>query len=197
TFVSTHPNAGLPNEFGGYDETPEHMATILREFAESGLVNLVGGCCGTTPAHVRAIADAVAGLPPRELPEVEPKTRLSGLEAVAIPQPGNVFVNVGERTNVTGSRKFAKLILEDRFEEAVEVARQQVEAGANLIDVNMDEAMLDSEAAMSRFLRLLGGEPDISAVPVMIDSSKWDVIEAGLRCVQGKAVVKSISPKEG
>jgi 5-methyltetrahydrofolate--homocysteine methyltransferase len=195
--VSCYPNAGLPNEFGGYDDTPESMAHVLGAFARDGLLNIAGGCCGTTPAHVKAIAEAVAGIPPRELPEIEPKTRLSGLEAVAIPQPGNVFVNVGERTNVTGSRKFAKLILEDRFEEAVEVARQQVEAGAQLIDVNMDEAMLDSEAAMSRFLRLLATEPDISAVPVMIDSSKWSVIEAGLRCVQGKAVVNSISLKEG
>jgi 5-methyltetrahydrofolate--homocysteine methyltransferase len=195
--VSCYPNAGLPNEFGGYDDTPESMAHVLGGFARDGLLNIAGGCCGTTPAHVKAIAEAVAGIPPRKLPEIEPKTRLSGLEAVAIPQPGNVFVNVGERTNVTGSRKFAKLILDDRFEEAVEVARQQVEAGAQLIDVNMDEAMLDSEAAMSRFLRLLAGEPDISAVPVMIDSSKWSVIEAGLRCVQGKAVVNSISLKEG
>ncbi|MFL5770754.1 MAG: methionine synthase [Chloroflexota bacterium] len=195
--VSCYPNAGLPNEFGGYDDTPESMAHVLGGFARDGLLNIAGGCCGTTPAHVRAIADAVAGLPPRPLPEIEARTRLSGLEPLAIPQPGNVFVNIGERTNVTGSRKFAKLILDDRFDEAVEVARQQVEAGAQLIDVNMDEAMLDSEAAMSRFLRLLASEPDISAVPVMIDSSKWSVIEAGLRCVQGKAVVNSISLKEG
>jgi 5-methyltetrahydrofolate--homocysteine methyltransferase len=195
--VSVYPNAGLPNEFGGYDDTPESMAHVIGGFARDGLVNVAGGCCGSTPAHVRAIADAVAGLPPRVPPEVEPKTRLAGLEMLEIPQPGNVFVNVGERTNVTGSRKFAKLILEDRFEEAVEVARQQVDAGAQLIDVNMDEAMLDSAAAMTRFLRLIASEPDISRVPVMIDSSKWSVIEAGLRCVQGKSVVNSISMKEG
>jgi len=195
--VSVYPNAGLPNEFGGYDDTPESMAHVIGGFARDGLVNVAGGCCGTTPAHVRAIADAVASLPPRVPPEVEPKTRLAGLEALEIPQPGNVFVNVGERTNVTGSRKFAKLILEDRFEEAVEVARQQVEAGAQMIDVNMDEAMLDSAAAMTRFLNLLASEPDISRVPVMIDSSKWSVIEAGLRCVQGRPVVNSISLKEG
>ena len=195
--VSVYPNAGLPNEFGGYDDTPESMAHVIGRFARDGLVNLAGGCCGTTPAHVRAIADAVAGLPPRIPPEIEVKTRLSGLEALEIPQPGNVFVNVGERTNVTGSRKFAKLILEDQYEEAVEVARQQVEAGAQLIDVNMDEAMLDSAAAMTRFLNLIASEPDISKVPVMIDSSKWSVIEAGLRCVQGRSVVNSISMKEG
>ncbi|HSL33534.1 MAG TPA: methionine synthase, partial [Candidatus Limnocylindrales bacterium] len=195
--VSVYPNAGLPNEFGGYDDTPESMAHVIGGFARDGLVNLAGGCCGTTPAHVRAIAEAVAGLPPRVPPEIESKTRLAGLEALEIPQPGNVFVNVGERTNVTGSRKFAKLILEDRFEEAVEVARQQVDAGAQLIDVNMDEAMLDSAAAMTRFLRLIASEPDISKVPIMIDSSKWSVIEAGLRCVQGRPVVNSISMKEG
>jgi 5-methyltetrahydrofolate--homocysteine methyltransferase len=195
--VIAYPNAGLPNEFGGYDETPETTANLLKTYARDGIVNIAGGCCGTTPAHVQAIAAAVAGVAPRIAPVVERKTRLSGLQALAIPQPGGVFVNVGERTNVTGSRKFAKLILEDRFEEGVEVARQQVEAGAQLIDVNMDEAMLDSVEAMSRFLRLIAAEPDISAVPVMIDSSRWDVIEAGLKCVQGKSVVNSISLKEG
>jgi 5-methyltetrahydrofolate--homocysteine methyltransferase len=195
--VIAYPNAGLPNEFGGYDESPETMAALLSTFARDGIVNICGGCCGTTPAHIKAIAEAVAGVAPRVAPTVERKTRLSGLQAVAIPQPGGVFVNVGERTNVTGSRKFAKLILDDRYDEAVEVARQQVEAGAQLIDVNMDEAMLDSEAAMTRFLRLIAAEPDISAVPVMLDSSRWDVIEAGLKCVQGKSVVNSISLKEG
>jgi 5-methyltetrahydrofolate--homocysteine methyltransferase len=195
--VSCYPNAGLPNEFGGYDDTPESMAHVIGGFARDGLVNIAGGCCGTTPTHVRAIAEAVSGLPPRVLPEVETKTRLSGLEALEIPQPGNIFVNVGERTNVTGSRKFATLILDDRFEDAVEIARQQVEAGAQIIDINMDEGMLDSAAAMKRFLTLIASEPDISRVPVMIDSSKWSVIETGLRCVQGKAVVNSISLKEG
>ena len=195
--VIAYPNAGLPNEFGGYDESPETMAALLGTFARDGIVNIAGGCCGTTPAHIRAIAAAIAGVRPRRPPVVERKTRLSGLQALAIPQPGGVFVNVGERTNVTGSRRFAKLILDDRYDEAVEVARQQVEAGAQLIDVNMDEAMLDSEAAITRFLRLIAAEPDISAVPVMLDSSRWEVIEAGLKCVQGKSVVNSISLKEG
>ena len=195
--VSAYPNAGLPNEFGGYDEGPATTAELLGQFARDGLVNIVGGCCGTTPAHVRAVAEAVAGIAPREIPVVERKTRLSGLQAVSIPQPGGVFVNVGERTNVTGSRKFAKLILEDRYEEAVDVARQQVEAGAQLIDINMDEAMLDSVAAMTRFINLIASEPDISTVPVMVNSSRWDVIEAGLKCIQGKGVVNSISLKEG
>ncbi|HYH93542.1 MAG TPA: methionine synthase, partial [Candidatus Saccharimonadales bacterium] len=195
--VIAYPNAGLPNEFGGYDEQPATTAELLGQFARDGLVNIAGGCCGTTPAHVRAIAESVGGVPPRAIPAVAPKTRLSGLQSLTIPQPGGLFVNVGERTNITGSRKFAKLILEDRYEEAVEVARQQVEAGAQLIDVNMDEGMLDSVAAMSRYLRLLASEPDISAVPVMVDSSRWDVIEAGLRCLQGKGVVNSISLKEG
>ncbi len=195
--VIAYPNAGLPNEFGGYDEVPATTAELLGQFARDGLVNIAGGCCGTTPAHVRAIADAVEGLPPRAVPAVAPRTRLAGLQSLTIPQPGGLFVNVGERTNITGSRRFAKLILDDRFEDAVEVARQQVDAGAQLIDVNMDEGMLDSVAAMSRFLRLLASEPDISVVPVMVDSSRWDVIEAGLKCLQGKGVVNSISLKEG
>jgi 5-methyltetrahydrofolate--homocysteine methyltransferase len=195
--VSAYPNAGLPNEFGGYDETPETMAEVIGRFARDGLVNVAGGCCGTTPSHVRAIAEAVAGLAPRIPPEVPVVTRLSGLEPLTIPTPGNVFVNVGERTNVTGSRKFARLVLEDKFDEAVEVAREQVDSGAQAIDVNMDEAMLDSAAAMTRFLNLIAGEPDIARVPVLIDSSKWEVIEAGLKCVQGKGVVNSISLKEG
>ena len=195
--VAAYPNAGLPNEFGGYDQTPEEMAALMRGFAEEGLVNIAGSCCGSTPAHVRAIAEAVAGLPPRIAPEIPVATHLSGLEPLTIPQPGNVFVNVGERTNVTGSRKFARLVLDGRFDEAVNVAREQVESGAQLIDVNMDEAMLDSPAAMTRFLNLIAGEPDIARVPVMIDSSRWDVIEAGLKCIQGRGVVNSISLKEG
>src|SRR4051812_12905750 len=195
--VSAYPNAGLPNEFGGYDQTPEEMAALMRGFALNGLVNIAGSCCGSTPAHVKAIAQAIDGLPPRIPPEIPVATRLSGLEAMTIPQPGNLFVNVGERTNVTGSRKFARLILDGKFDEAVDIAREQVEAGAQMIDVNMDEAMLDSAAAMTRFLNLIAGEPDIAKVPVMIDSSKWEVIEAGLKCVQGKGVVNSISMKEG
>jgi 5-methyltetrahydrofolate--homocysteine methyltransferase len=196
TFVSTHPNAGLPNEFGGYDETPEYMAGILGEFAVRGLVNLVGGCCGTTPAHIKAIAEAVAGLPPRCPPAPPPRLRLSGLEPLTI-GPESIFVNVGERTNVTGSRKFAKLVLAGDYNAGLEIARQQVENGAQMIDVNMDEGMLDSQQAMTTFLQLLAAEPDISRVPVVIDSSKWAVIEAGLKCVQGKGVVNSISLKEG
>jgi 5-methyltetrahydrofolate--homocysteine methyltransferase len=195
-FVSTHPNAGLPNEFGQYDESPEYMAGVLREFAEGGLVNLVGGCCGTTPAHIRAIAEAVAGLPPRRPAAPPPRLRLSGLEPLTI-GPESIFVNVGERTNVTGSRKFARLVLAGDYEAGLEIARQQVESGAQMIDVNMDEGMLDSQQAMSTFLKLIASEPDISRVPVVIDSSKWSVIEAGLKCVQGKGVVNSISLKEG
>ncbi len=195
-YVSTHPNAGLPNEFGGYDESPEYMAGVLKEFAEAGWLNIVGGCCGTTPAHIHAIAEAVCGLPPRAVPTLERRMRLSGLEPLTI-GPESVFVNVGERTNVTGSAKFAKLILAGNYEGALDVARQQVASGAQIIDVNMDEAMLDSEHAMATFLRLIASEPDISRVPVMIDSSKWSVIEAGLKCVQGKSVVNSISLKEG
>jgi 5-methyltetrahydrofolate--homocysteine methyltransferase len=195
-FVSAHPNAGLPNEFGQYDDTPEHMATVLREFAEHGMVNFVGGCCGTTPEHIRAIADAVRGLPPRERPQLEPKLRLSGLEPLTI-GPDSIFANVGERTNVTGSRKFARLILSGDYEAGLDIARQQVDNGANMIDVNMDEGMLDSAGAMGRFLQLIASEPDISRVPVVIDSSKWSVIEAGLKCIQGKGVVNSISLKEG
>jgi 5-methyltetrahydrofolate--homocysteine methyltransferase len=195
-FVSAYPNAGLPNEFGAYDETAAAMAEVIREFAEHGLVNLVGGCCGTTPAHIRAIAEAVRGLPPRRPPDLPHRCRLSGLEPVVI-GPDTNFVNVGERTNVTGSRRFAKLVLEGGYEAALEVARQQVENGAQLLDVNMDEAMLDSEQAMRTFLNLLASEPAISRVPLMVDSSKWSVIEAGLKCIQGKGVVNSISLKEG
>ncbi|MAL04189.1 MAG: methionine synthase [Arenimonas sp.] len=196
THVSCHPNAGLPNAFGGYDEGPDETAGILREFAEAGLLNLVGGCCGTTPEHIAAIAAAVHGLPPRRLPTLPAHTRLAGLEPFVI-TPETNFVNVGERTNVTGSIQFKKLILENRYDDALAVARQQVENGAQVIDVNMDEGMLDAEAAMTRFLNLVAAEPDIARVPVMIDSSKWSVIEAGLKCVQGKAIVNSISMKEG
>jgi 5-methyltetrahydrofolate--homocysteine methyltransferase len=195
-YVSCHPNAGLPNAFGGYDETPEVMATVLREFAEAGFLNMVGGCCGTTPDHIRAIADAVADCPPRRRPDIAPMLRLSGLEPLNV-GPESLFVNIGERTNITGSARFAKLIKQGDYEAATAVALQQVQNGAQIVDVNMDEGMLDSEAAMVRFLNLIAAEPDISRVPVMIDSSKWSVIEAGLKCVQGKPVVNSISLKEG
>jgi 5-methyltetrahydrofolate--homocysteine methyltransferase len=198
TYVSAYPNAGLPNPLAptGYDETPEQTASYLLDFAKSGFVNIAGGCCGTTPAHIRAIAEALAGLPPRKLPAIERKTRLSGLEPLNIGDDA-LFVNIGERTNVTGSRAFARLVLAGNYQEALSVARQQVENGAQMIDVNMDEAMLDSKQAMTTFLSLVASEPDISRVPVMIDSSKWEVIEAGLKCVQGKSVVNSISLKEG
>jgi 5-methyltetrahydrofolate--homocysteine methyltransferase len=195
-YVSCYPNAGLPNAFGGFDETPEMMAATLGEFVEQGWLNLVGGCCGTTPRHIRAIAEAVEGKTPRVRPKPEPLTRLSGLELLTI-RPESNFIMIGERTNVTGSKKFAKLVLNGQFEEAVAVARGQVEGGANIIDVNMDEAMLDGEASMTRFLNLLAAESDVSRVPIMVDSSKWSVIEAGLKCVQGKAIVNSISLKEG
>ncbi len=195
-YISCHPNAGLPNAFGGFDETPELMAADLREFAGNGWLNIVGGCCGSTPEHIAAIAGAVRDLPPHTVVEPDHATRLSGLEPLTI-RPELNFVNIGERTNVTGSPKFARLIREDQFEEALAVARQQVEGGAQLIDVNMDEALLDSENAMARFLHLIASEPDICRVPIMIDSSKWSVIEAGLQCVQGKGVVNSISLKEG
>ena len=196
TFVTIHPNAGLPNAFGEYDETPEYTSGMLREFAEAGFLNIAGGCCGTTPQHIRAIGQAVASIRPRVIPVVEKKLRLAGLEPLNIGDD-SLFVNVGERTNVTGSKAFARLILNNQFQEALAVGRQQVDNGAQIIDVNMDEAMLDSQAAMTRFLNLVASEPDIARVPVMIDSSKWSVIEAGLKCVQGKAVVNSISMKEG
>ena len=196
TYVSCHPNAGLPNAFGGYDQTPEEMTGVLGDFAESGYVNLIGGCCGTGPEHIRAMAEAAAAAAPRTVPAIEPRCRLSGLEPLTI-TPESLFVNVGERTNVTGSARFAKLILEGDYETALNVARQQVRNGAQIIDVNMDEGMLDSQAAMTIFLNLCASEPDISRVPVMIDSSNWSVIAAGLKCVQGKPVVNSISLKEG
>jgi 5-methyltetrahydrofolate--homocysteine methyltransferase len=195
--IAAYPNAGLPNDLGGYDETPDTTAEALGSWAREGLVNIVGGCCGTTPAHVAAIAAAVAGQAPRVAPTVAPTLRLAGLEPLEIPPPGGGFVNVGERTNVTGSRRFARLVLGDDYGSAVEVARQQVENGAQVLDVNMDEGLLDSPAAMTRFLDLLASEPDISRIPLMIDSSRWEVIEAGLRCCQGKPIVNSLSLKEG
>ncbi len=196
TLVSAHPNAGLPNEFGEYDETPEHMAAVVGEFISSGLVNVVGGCCGTTPDHIRALRRVVDGQAPRKVPVAERRCRLSGLEPVNI-GADDLFVNVGERSNVTGSAIFRKLIEADNYTDAVQVARQQVENGAQIVDVNMDEGMLDSEQAMVTYLNLIASEPDVARVPVMIDSSKWSVIEAGLQCVQGKGVVNSISLKEG
>ena len=196
TRVSAHPNAGLPNEFGEYDESPEDMAAVLGEFAASGLVNVVGGCCGTRPDHLAAIRAAVAGVPPRQVPTRPVRCRLSGLEPLTI-GPDDLFVNVGERCNVTGSAKFRRLIEAGDYAAAVSIARQQVEDGAQIIDVNMDEGMLDSERAMVTFLDLIAAEPDVARLPIMIDSSKWSVIEAGLKCVQGKAIVNSISLKEG
>lgn len=195
-FVSAHPNAGLPNEFGEYDESPEAMAKEIREWAASGLLNIVGGCCGTSPAHITAMAEAVSDILPRHVPEIPKQCRLSGLEPYNI-GPDSLFVNVGERTNVTGSARFKRLILEGNYDEALSVARQQVESGAQIIDINMDEGMLDGEEAMVTFLNLIASEPDISRVPVMIDSSKWPILEAGLKCLQGKGVVNSISMKEG
>ncbi|MBF0623740.1 MAG: methionine synthase [Magnetococcales bacterium] len=196
TFLSAHPNAGLPNELGGYDETPKAMAAKIREFAQAGLVNLVGGCCGTNPNHIRAIAEAVDGLPPREPPEVPIRCRLSGLEPLTV-GPETLFVNVGERTNVAGSRRFARLIKDGDHEAALQIAAQQVENGAQIIDVNMDDPMLETRAAMETFLDLAAADPNISRVPVMLDSSDWTVLEAGLKHLQGKGVVNSLSLKEG
>ncbi len=195
-YISAHANAGLPNEFGEYDESPEVMAEQMKEWAESGFLNIVGGCCGTSPAHIKAIAQAVDGIKPRVPVEDKHHCNLSGLEPFTI-TPDSLYVNVGERTNVTGSARFARLIKEENYDEALSVARQQVENGAPIIDINMDEGMLDSKAAMVTFLNLIASEPDISRVPIMIDSSKWEVIEAGLKCIQGKGVVNSISMKEG
>ncbi len=196
TWTSCHPNAGLPNEFGGYDETPAQMAAVLSEFAENGWVNIVGGCCGTTPAHIRAIADAVRAKPPRRPAQPRHDTVLSGLEPLVI-RPDSTFTMIGERTNVSGSKRFARLVREGNLAEAVSVARQQVEGGANIIDINMDEGLLDGPKVMAEFLNLLAAEPDVARVPVMIDSSDWAVLEAGLKCVQGKSIVNSISLKEG
>ena len=197
-YVSAHPNAGLPNPLAetGYDESPEYTASLIKGFAQSGFVNIVGGCCGTTPAHIKAIADVVSNIPPRTVPDIPKKLRLSGLEPLSIGDD-SLFVNVGERTNVTGSKAFARLILGNDYAEALSVARNQVENGAQIIDINMDEAMLDSQKAMVTFLNLVAAEPDISRTPIMIDSSKWSVIEAGLKGVQGKAIINSISLKEG
>ena len=198
TYVCVYPNAGLPNPMSdtGFDETPADTSALLEEFARAGLVNMAGGCCGTTPEHIEAIAAKVTSLPIRVVPDISVKTRLSGLEALNIDDE-SLFVNVGERANVTGSKAFARLIREEKYDEAVAVARQQVENGAQIIDVNMDEAMLDSAACMHRFLNMIASEPDIARVPVMIDSSKWSVIETGLKCAQGKSIVNSISLKEG
>ncbi len=195
-YTSLYPNAGMPNEFGGYDETPESMAQFSKDFAQDGYVNIIGGCCGTTPEHIEKIAQAVGGISPRIIPHVEPYLRLSGLEPLVI-TPETNFVNIGERTNVAGSRKFAKHIINNEYEQALDVALRQVENGAQVIDINMDEGMLDSEDAMVKFLNLIASEPDIAKVPIMIDSSKWSVIEAGLKCLQGKGIVNSISLKEG
>jgi len=195
-FTSCYPNAGLPNAFGGYDETPESMAAIVREFAENGWINIAGGCCGTTPDHIRAIATALEGVTPRQRKKCGTTSFYSGLQPLSI-QPDSLFVNIGERTNVAGSPKFAKLILSGDYDGALEVARQQVEGGAQILDINMDEGMLDAEKAMPHFLNLIASEPDIARVPIMVDSSKWSVIEAGLKCLQGKGIVNSISLKEG
>ncbi len=196
TWISAHPNAGLPNAFGEYDQTPEEMADIVGEFAQAGLVNIIGGCCGTSPAHIKAIADKVADISPRVIPEIPVACRLSGLEPFNIDN-NSLFVNVGERCNVTGSARFKRLIIEEDYDTALDVARDQVENGAQVIDINMDEGMLDAKSAMVTFLNLVASEPDISKMPVMVDSSKWEVIEAGLQCIQGKGIVNSISLKEG
>ncbi|MFH4432330.1 methionine synthase [Vibrio alginolyticus] len=196
SFVSAHPNAGLPNAFGEYDLSPEDMAKHVKEWAQSGFLNLIGGCCGTTPEHIREMALAVENIAPRQLPELPVACRLSGLEPLTIDKD-SLFINVGERTNVTGSARFKRLIKEELYDEALDVARQQVENGAQIIDINMDEGMLDAQACMVRFLNLCASEPEISKVPIMVDSSKWEVIEAGLKCIQGKGIVNSISLKEG
>lgn len=196
TYVSVYPNAGLPNEFGGYDETPETMAKEIEEWAQSGLLNIVGGCCGTTPAHIQAIKAAVEKYPPRQVPTIPKACRLAGLEPCTIAED-SLFVNIGERTNVTGSAKFKRLVKEEKYEEALDVASEQVQSGAQIIDINMDEGLLDSKEVMVKFLNLVAVEPNIARVPIMVDSSKWEILEAGLKCIQGKPIVNSISLKEG
>ncbi len=196
-YVSAYPNAGLPNQFGEYDQSPHEMGVHIHDFLDHGFTNIVGGCCGTTPDHIREFARYAEKANARKVPTPEPKTRLSGLEALLIDKNENNFINIGERTNVSGSRKFARLIREKKYEEALDVARNQVDGGAQVIDVCMDDGMLDAEKEMTTFLNLLVAEPDIAKLPVMIDSSKWEVIEAGLKCLQGKAIVNSISLKEG
>jgi 5-methyltetrahydrofolate--homocysteine methyltransferase len=195
-YVSVHPNAGLPNQFGEYDQSAEFMASVVDEFMKNGWVNIIGGCCGTTPLHISRIAEAAKRHQPRTIPAIVKYTRLSGLEVLTI-TPETNFVNVGERTNVSGSIKFARLIKEEKYDEALAIARNQVEGGAQVIDICMDEAMLDSEKAMVKFVNLVMSEPDIAKLPLMIDSSRWETIEAALRCIQGKSVVNSISLKEG
>jgi 5-methyltetrahydrofolate--homocysteine methyltransferase len=195
-FISCYPNAGLPNQFGEYDETPETMCLQIDDFLASGFINIVGGCCGTTPEHIKHIAAHAKKTPPRKIPKTDPYLRLSGLEAVTL-RPDSNFMNLGERTNVTGSRKFAKLILDGKYDEALSVAREQVEGGAQVIDICMDEGMLDAVEAMTKFCNLIAAEPDIAKVPIMVDSSKFHAIEAGLKCIQGKGIVNSISLKEG
>jgi len=194
--VFIYPNAGLPNEMGEYDDTPEEMANLLDEFARDGLVNIVGGCCGTTPDHISAISNAVKNIKPRQMPAIEPFTKLSGLEPVTI-RPDSNFINIGERTNITGSSKFKSLILKEQYEEALSVARHQIENGAQILDINMDEGLLDSRSAMETFLRLIATEPAIAKIPIMVDSSKWSILETGLKNIQGKGIVNSISLKEG
>lgn len=195
-YVSLYPNAGLPNEFGGYDESPQQMAQILNEYAQNGFINMVGGCCGTTPEHIRHFAEAMTGIPPRVPPQIPPLTQFSGLEPLTI-LPTSNFINIGERCNVAGSKRFARLIREGNFEEALQVAREQVDNGAQILDINMDEALIDSEKSIQRFLNLLSAEPDIARIPIMLDSSNWAVINAGLKCLQGKSIINSISLKEG
>lgn len=195
-FISIYPNAGLPNEFGGYDESPEQMSKVLEDFAKLGYINIIGGCCGTTPEHIKAFSEIAKKYSPRLIPEIKPYLRLSGLEPLVL-RPETNFVNIGERTNVTGSKKFARLIKENKYEEALSVARDQVENGAQVIDINMDEGMINSEEAITKFLNLISAEPEIARVPIMLDSSKWSVLEAGLKCLQGKGIVNSISLKEG
>ncbi len=196
TRISCHPNAGLPNEMGHYDLGPTAMANLIGEFADEGWLNIVGGCCGTTPEHIAAMNERLRGVRPHKIAHVEPLLRLSGTRPLTL-RPENNFLMIGERTNVTGSRKFARLVKEEQYEDAIEIARGQIEGGANVIDINMDEGLLDSEAVMTKYLRLIAGENDIAAVPVMVDSSKWSVLETGLQAVQGKSIVNSISMKDG